>query len=335
MKFRISFLFTTLLYSSIFLIILCLQSCEVKNKKNEDLSFYYWKTNYALNGFETEYLRKQQVKKIYLRCFDVVWENNTASPQGVLMWQDKPIDNIQYIPTVFIRNEVFLDTDSVTLKRLADKIESLCTQVLGSHKLQLSEIQIDCDWTKTTRNAYFYFLAYLKQKKLVVSNTLRLYQYKYRDESGIAPTDYASLMCYNMGNIKEEDAENSILNKRDLASYLNGLSAYPQPLNIALPLFSWTLLYSNHSLKGILYKTPDLQNNHWSRISDVQYLCTQDYYDLNCGQEFYKNEKLRIEQITPQALKEAFLIIKKYVKNSKNELIYFDLDSSKIRNTLH
>ncbi len=324
-----------LLYGSIFFTVSCIQSSEVKNSKNEDISFYYWKTNYTLTGFETEYLRKHHVKKIYLHCFDVVWENHTATPQGVLLWQDEPLPNVQYIPTVFIRNEVFLNKDTVMLKGMADKIISLSSQILASRKLPLSEIQIDCDWTKTTRDAYFYFLAYLKQKKLLVSNTLRLYQYKYREESGIAPADYTSLMCYNMGNMKDEHAENSILNQKDLVSYLSGQHTYPKPLNIALPLFNWTLLYNQHSLKGILYKTPDLQNQYWKRISDIQYLCTQDYYDLNCGQEFYKNEKIRIEQITPQALKEALLIIKKYVKNSKNELIYFDLDSSKIHSTLY
>lgn len=310
-------------------------SCKQKNISTEDICFYFWKTSYQLSTFEKEYLKKQNVKKIFLHCFDIIAENKLPKPQGVLLWKEPPLKNIEYIPTVFIRNEIFLDKDTSHLKDLLEKTFTLCTQIFSSQNLLFHEIQIDCDWTKTTRDSYFYFLALLKQKKLRVSNTLRLYQYKYRAESGIAPTDYATLMCYNMGNLKNENTENSILNKKDLEAYLGAQSAYPKPMNIALPIFNWTLLYSQHLFKGILYQSPELDHAYWEPMSDIQYLCRQNYYDQNCGQEFYKDEVIRIEQVSKEELNDAILTVNKHIKNTKNEITYFDLDSTKIRNCLY
>jgi hypothetical protein len=317
------------------LTVFCLNACKPSNSSKESEAFYYWKTHYLLNTFEKEYLKKQNVQKIYLHCFDVTLEDGLAKPQGVLLWKDSALQGMDYIPTVFIQNENFLHADSNYSKELANHILLLSSQIMAAQNLPLKEIQIDCDWTETTRNAYFYFLKCMKQQKILLSATLRLYQYKYAGVSGIPPVDYVSLMCYNMGNMKTENGRNSIINEEDLKAYLKTTRDYPLPMNIALPIFNWTLLYSNHVLKGILYRPPDLQSRYWKRSSEINYICVEEYYDSLCARTFYAKQSVRVENISKKELKQALHIIQQYVNNSKNEIIYFDLDSNKIRHCLY
>lgn len=316
----------------VFLFSLTCFSCRKKDIHNE-VSFYFWKTNYHLTRYEVEYLREHQVKKIYLRCFDIVLEGKNPKPEHPLLWKNKPLDEVEYIPTVFIQNKIFSNIDSSFLKNLADKTYRLCKQILASQQRPIYEIQFDCDWTKSTKTAYFYFLSYMKTKKIRVSNTLRLYQYKYRREAGIAPVDYASLMCYNMGNIKDAQAENSILNQKELNSYLS-ISSYPKPLNVALPIFNWTLLYHGNDFKGILYDVPDVQNGCWLKQTPSTYLCTRDYYDSNSQRIFMNQDRIRQENISKEELFNAQKLIQNKVNNTKHEIIYFDLDSTKLAHCL-
>jgi len=324
-----------LFYTVLLLLSIHFFACNSAKNKREAISFYYWKSTYQLTAFEVEYLKKQQVSKIYLHCFDVINNQGASLPEAVLLWADSLQPGIEYVPTVFIENSLFADNDSAAIRTLSDRVQGLCSQILAHKQLSLSEIQIDCDWTKTTRGAYFYFLSLLKQKKLTVSSTLRLYQYKYRQEAGIAPVDFATLMCYNMGNMQNEKAENSILNLQDLRAYISTQPTYPKALNIALPIFKWTLLYHKHQFKGILYQNPDLTHENWKQISGTQYLCTQSYADSLCGLEFNREDVIRVEEISKHHLAEAQSLIHQHVNNSKNEIIYFDLDSSKIHHALY
>jgi len=118
---------------------------------------------------------------------------------------------------------------------------------------QLHEVQFDCDWTKSTKETYFAFLE--ESKKLfpnqVVSSTIRLYQYKYPKDAGLPPVKRGMLMCYNAGNVKDPKSLNSIFDKDEVMSYLKA-DDYPIPLDYALPMFGWALLYRDGDLKSIL-----------------------------------------------------------------------------------
>lgn len=310
-------------------------SCKSNKEQAEQVSFYYWKTTYTLSNYEEQYLEKKHVKRIYIRMFDIVPTAKAPQPESVLMWEEKPDTAIQFIPTVFIRNEIFYDIDSVQISLLVSKTFSLVKQILSSQQLPFTEIQIDCDWTKNTKGNYFYFLKELKKKNLIVSNTLRLYQYKYRTESGIAPTDYVTLMCYNMGNMNSPSAENSILNIKNLREYTQQVKPYPQVINVALPIFYWTLLYDNKVLEGIFYDTPNVQNGNWKQIEKNKYQIIKPYFDEQLNRSFDLQHQIRIEKISSVDFEKAKTYIHQTINNSKYEIIYFDLDSSKIQTYLH
>lgn len=313
--------------------IMALQACHKENIPNT-ISFYYWKTHYHLTTFEKNYITQHGVRKIYIRCFDIVEGPIEPKPEAVLQWKDEPLHAVQYIPTVAIVNKVFTNKDTLYLKKLADKTFSLTSQIMAAKQLSFHEIQIDCDWTAETKQAYFYFLTCLKKKNIVLGHTLRLYPYKYRKESGIAPTDYASLMCYNMGNLKKAEAENSILNLEDLNSYLS-TSSYPQKLNIALPIFDWVLVYHQQVFSGILYRAPQIDNGLWQKKNASTYICTSSYFDPSCAHDFIAGDQIRIEKLSKEELEKANSLIHKKIQNTLHEVIYFDLDSAKLQHCLY
>lgn len=117
----------------------------------------------------------------------------------------------------------------------------------------LKEVQFDCDWTSSTKEKYFAFLE--ESKKLfsqqLVTSTVRLYQYKYPKEAGVPPVERGMLMCYNAGDVTKTETVNSIFDKREILSYLKGAN-YPLPLDYALPVFQWALLYQEDKLTAIL-----------------------------------------------------------------------------------
>jgi hypothetical protein len=314
-----------------FLLLIFIFSCK-KESKEPSTNFYYWKTTYFLSSYEQDYISKNNVEKIYIRCFDISLNNTIAEPNGVLLWKQKPLKNIQYIPVVYIENNVF--KNSLDVNEISEKVVSLCNQIFTNQQLIINEIQFDCDWTPSTKDNYFAFLKTVKEKNksLKLSNTLRMYQYKYPEKTGVAPTDYATLMCYNIGDLKSENKKNSILNIEDLKSYLNHSKKYSKKLNVALPIFEWNLIYnSSKQLKKISYQTPNFDNGKWVKISDSKFKCIENYLDEQCQQYFNLNDEIQIEKITKEVLTEATTIIKNKNINTKNEIIYFDLDSSKIQ----
>ena len=116
-----------------------------------------------------------------------------------------------------------------------------------------NEIQIDCDWTKYSKEKYFYLLKKIKElsdKKL--SCTLRLYPYKYPDIMGVPPVDKATLMCYNLIKPLSQQNKNSILDIEELKKYLNEKKSSPLHLDIVLPTFYWTQLYQNNQFVQLL-----------------------------------------------------------------------------------
>ena len=62
------------------LILICIQCQNGAEKKNIKRSFYYWKTVYSLNPEEKIILDSLSVKKLYIRYFDVDWDEKNKRP---------------------------------------------------------------------------------------------------------------------------------------------------------------------------------------------------------------------------------------------------------------
>lgn len=202
----------------------------------------------------------------------------------------------------------------------------------------IPEIQIDCDWTRTTKETYFAFLEalrlqpFLKDKQLSV--TIRLHQVKYLAGSGVPPADKGLLMCYNMGNLRKYGDHNSILNMDDIKAYTarDRIGHYPLSLDLALPIFEWSVLFRRQTYAGLLRNldAADLANSRIFRKDGTQlYTIIKD--TLVKGYPLRAGEEIRHETCSPALLKKAA----RYLSNQRQDydpvIVLYHLDANTLQ----
>lgn len=303
------------------LILILFAACKQPHKFKES-SYYYWKTEYAVSSYERDYLEDVGTNKIYFKAFDVV----DQEPIGVMRWTENVLPAYTYIPVVFIDNEIFRTIDTTANKMLAQNVNRLIEGVCLDRSFKPQEIQIDCDWTKGTRKNYFYFLKQLKKlENKQISVTIRLHQIKFKKSTGIPPCDYGVLMCYNMGDMKNSGAQNSIYNAGVFNSYLKN-AEYRLPLKPALPIFNWLLWYRGERFMGILTRAENIKQLAASGGRHANGFVINKDTVIN-KHAFEQGDFVRDETISSSDLAN----LKEYLSVSKlkllDEIIYFSLDS--------
>ena len=215
-----------------------------KRREDARTAFYYWKTEVQLNGQQQMLMRKSDAHKLYIRYFDVKWDDvhKHAYPIAVAHLNRLPAD-VQVIPIVYITNRTFEQMPLSGTDSLAANCTKLLIRLAAQQHITFKTIQVDCDWTLKTKSAYFSFLTALKLKSSCsVEATIRLHQVKYRNLAGVPPVNRGVLMFYNMGKLDADlNQLNSIYNPADAQRYLGNLKNYPLPLDVALPVFSWAI----------------------------------------------------------------------------------------------
>ncbi|RYZ16007.1 MAG: hypothetical protein EOO16_26540, partial [Chitinophagaceae bacterium] len=248
----------------IFLPLLFVLSCQ-KTERTVLRSFYYWKTVYDPTPREKAALDSLHINHLYVRLFDVGVDDatGTVQPQGKLQWKQHP-QGLTITPVVFITQEALRSSDSTALDSLAARTARLSEALTRGIALS-REWQIDCDWSAATRDRYFRFLRRLRAQPFArgktLSVTVRLHQLKYAASAGIPPADRGLLMAYNMGNLRDPGATNSILDNDELDKYIGSADRYPLPLDAALPLFDWYVWFSGNGYQGLVHQleSPALQ----------------------------------------------------------------------------
>ncbi len=258
------------------------------------------------------------------------WGNDGIYPTYVLSQVDKAYCNYNIVPVVYITNSIF-KSENIRVESLAKKITTLIHQMNQQHfGKQFNTIQIDCDWTQSTRSAYFSLLQELK-KNFCINATIRLHQIKYQSETGIPPVAKGTLMLYNMGDLKKMD-ENSIIDHKIVAQYINNSTSYPLPLDVALPLFSQTVIQNNnHQIKIIKdSQRENLQNpDYFRKTTENQYLVLKD--TLFKGFYLSKDFTLKIEECSIDEVEQSYNII----NNSQlqtHDILFYHLDSTSLKN---
>lgn len=324
----------------LFIISILLWSCQNKVEKVER-AFYYWKSEgYGFADEEDEVLKENEVKKLYIKFFEVDFTEEMGNfPIAKTSFSISPYNESQkaieeIIPTIYIKNIVFKKSSEKDLDKLADDVNFLINKysLEKFDSIQPKEIQIDCDWTASTKDKYFYFLKKLKPiAKKQISCTLRLYPYKYPDKMGVPPVDKVMLMCYNLINPLESDNKNSILDLNELKSYLNTKEKYPLHLDVALPLYSWMQLYQNNQFTGVLYNVNDVK----PLLKSIKPLWYEVQKDTVINYETYlrAGDKIKFEEIKTSEIVQAIAIIKSNVKLDKEITVsLFHLDQNQLKN---
>lgn len=297
-------------------------------EKSPEINFYYWKSNVNIGDNEKKYFNELNSKTLYIRVFDIDNAGNGASPKAKLVPFDSQALSANYVPVVFITNRTFSNLSEDAIKSLADNTNKLINESFTANKINnFNEIQIDCDWTGSTREAYFAFLSKLKEiSGKRISSTIRLHQIKYKNKTGVPPIDKGYLMCYATENPSEPTDKNTILDLDILKDYLQNVNDYPIPFDIALPLYSWAIV-TNHlgRIKLINAVTRDeLNTTDFEQKSENMFRVQEDVFFH--GMYLNKDFTLKLEEISPDLLKSTKNHLKKHVKKEYS-IVYYHLDS--------
>jgi hypothetical protein len=217
------------------LLCLLMAGCSGREELAESNAVYYWRTDLRLDSAERSFLQQYHINKVYCRYFDVVINEDGAEPKpnATISFSDTLPDSIELIPTVYITE----DCMHQKYPGLAEKIVKRIQQMNETNDIrQVSEIQIDCDYTSKSRKTYYQFLEEVKQAwGQTLSTTIRLHQLSME----APPVDYGVLMIYNTGDPRKWEERNPILDIRDVQPYLKRLDSYPLPLAAAYPVYQW------------------------------------------------------------------------------------------------
>ncbi|MDO4511663.1 MAG: hypothetical protein Q4B68_07605 [Bacteroidales bacterium] len=242
-------------YLIILIGLLAMAGCNRKAGKvpEPERSVYYWRTTLHFSDAERQWLKEHQVKKLFLRFFDVVpGSDEGTKPNATLRFTDSIPSGMEVVPTVFITEDCFSEgwrTDNLP-SLLVDRILQMCE----THDIaQPREIQLDCDWTRSSETGYFHLLqqvgSLLHAKGMRLSATIRLHQLRMTPP----PVDYGALMLYNTGDATDRRCPNPILSMEAVEPYLKHLADYELPLCAAYPVFGWKLLFGGDKFKAIAY----------------------------------------------------------------------------------
>ncbi|MEP7238089.1 MAG: hypothetical protein ABI685_09500 [Ferruginibacter sp.] len=330
---RSSTVYSTVLKLLVPVLLFSLNACNEKAEPRQITpSFYYWKSVLNLTNFEKQKLDSLKVKTVYLKFFDVDWDEGTGQPVPVAKLQVsgyKLQADISIIPTVFITNECISKIDTSQVKKLAENIVDLIAEIKKLNSFDsIPEIQIDCDWTESTKEKYFKLLNNLKPKNTnyKLSATIRLHQIKYINKTGVPPVDRGLLMCYNMGNLKDPGTKNSILETDELKKYTANLSNYPLPLDVGLPLFDWKILYRNNAYSGLIKNLPAaVFTNSFCSKTGNRYRILKD--TLLQGYDLRQGDMIRDEQSDIKEVLSAGAEIGRQLKNTALRVSLYHLDS--------
>ena len=187
---------------------ICLISCSQDTTTENQRSAYYWSTTWQMDSSKMNFIQKHHIKRLYVRFFDVVRDaDGEIMPNATLQFdtadekrttEEKEKESLmpkgmEIIPVVYIVNDCFkantktnpISSDKSgwkssdeTPRQLADKILNRILQMNEANDIEnVKEIQIDCDWTASTKDAYFEFLHFLKEKakdkQIQLSATIR------------------------------------------------------------------------------------------------------------------------------------------------------------------
>ncbi len=315
------------------LLVMTHSSCNEGGGEREiDRSFYYWKSVLNISGYEQQKLDSLKVKTLYIKFFDVDWDEEKKQPKPIAKLQVDNYqlpDNLKIIPTVFITNNCIQKTESSQINILAANIKKLLTEITANNAIKkIVEIQFDCDWTASTREKYFALLNHFKTLKPTtkLSATIRLHQIKFVAKSGIPPVDRGLLMCYNMGNLKDPSTKNSVLENQELFKYIGGLSNYPLQLDVALPIFDWKVLYRNDAFEGLIQNLPaSVFNNSFSTKTNNRWQILTD--TLLGGYDLRRGDIIRDEQSDYNEILLAAEAVNIQLRNTNLRVSLYHLDS--------
>jgi hypothetical protein len=307
-------------------------ACSGKHSRTVLKSYYFWKTSFNVDEKEQQGLKDRGVGRLYIRVFDVVWDTTLKVPKPVAPIRFlKPVDtHLELVPVVFIRNEVFAAAHLPAEAGFSDSLVRGIRMIMtGKH---FKEVELDCDWTEGTKDAYFEFLkktkALLNPEGVNLSVTIRLHQVKYFKRMGVPPVDSGMLMFYNMGNVKEESTNNPVYDEQTASAYLYNFETYPLPLDIALACYQEAAIFE----QGKLRKLVDLHGDSLPEKKEGFRKTGSNRYEVTAqtsleGIPLSPGTHIRLDGLDPAECLKSARQIQPYLKQTQLHVAIFSLEN--------
>lgn len=238
-------------------------SCEHKSVGSSSCSgetpnsIYHWKTTFDLDSAEVAFVQRHNISRIYVKMFDVATEHNFISgnydpvPIATTKFVSAVPAGVEVVPVVYVTIDALRamnGSESYYGEIIVERAMAMCNyNNLG----EISQLQIDCDWTSSTKKSYDKLCTAaakaLKSQGKQLSVTIRLHQLS----ESAPPADCGVLMLYNTGALKSPKSRNSILDIADAKPYLKQ-GSYPLPLAYAYPTFGWGVRFKDGEFEAIV-----------------------------------------------------------------------------------
>ena len=315
-------------------------SCSNNSSKEINRGVYFWKTNFSLSTEESRWLKETEIQKLYVRLFDVDWNPNinAAVPVGDAIIETKKIVGVEIIPVIFITNRTLTNLPDSLITELSNNIYKKIVAKLDLFENQTTkEIQLDCDWTETTRARYFELIDQIKKlsskKNIEITATIRLHQVKFFSKTGVPPLKRGMLMFYNMSDVSDIRTKNSIFDKDIAKSYLVNFDKYPLELDVVLPAFSWSCWFRNGKLKNLIngVGVKDLEVSSSFVKEDKNIFRAIKECSLK-GNYILSGDYLRTEEIDFNTTLGAAELIAPHIKNKKINISIYHFNGEVIKN---
>ena len=173
----------------LYLLLVLLGACSYEDTPPEQ-ALYCWKTQVQFSAEEADFVKNNRIERLYIRYCDVGLHDNVPVPIAPVDIDTLSVQGKTVIPVIYLKNEIFnpelTEGNSSYISTLAHKLGDYIEQINRYYHLRVSEVQFDCDWSLSTKQAYFSMLeAFKKEYPYQLSATIRLHQVKYREETGV------------------------------------------------------------------------------------------------------------------------------------------------------
>lgn len=281
---------------------------------------YHWKTTFDLSAQDSVFLAEHEVGRIYVKFFDVEVENGQAVPAGDVCFKGAVPEGVEIVPTVYITVDALRQLKT---EQLAEKIyKRVCAMMKGNHIEGVREVQIDCDWTETTRDLYFGLCQHmhdqLSMNGLLLSSTIRLHQLT----QPVPPVDCGVLMMYNTGSVVSPQTDNSILTYEVAHKYLRRVNGYDLPLDVAYPMFSWSVVFSEDKFRKLSNIAPG--DNCLRQKDSTHYEVVRDSKKYGLS----KGERIRYEAVSSEEVLRVKALVENALPDSNRSIILYHLGSN-------
>jgi hypothetical protein len=269
--------------------------------------------------------------RAYVRLFDLDWRNGPSVRAAVEPASRLPADR-DWVAVVFCTAASLSNLSARDATWLLSRVGGLAGRVSDR---PCREIQLDGDWTASSRESWFAFVAAVdaacRANGVEVTVTLRLHQVRDRAAMGVPPVARASLMLYGTGDPGDFDLPwNGVMDPALAAAYLDPwLASYPLDLDFAFPQYAQLRIFNPWRRLQAMVRLPDAAA---LPAGERRGRALEAAADGWAGvARIMAGDLLLVDQASPETAAAARRLIARLYRGAPPRLLLFDADPESLR----